>query len=47
VRKPGFLASILSVKGWQSKHEPHLTHTMLFLTLQRKQVRYSGFMLDK
>jgi hypothetical protein len=29
------------VKGWQSKHEPHLLHTMLFLTLQRKQVWYS------
>ena len=37
IYKTGFLVSIFSVKGWQRKHEPHLMHTKLFLTLQRKQ----------
>lgn len=35
-----------SIDVWQSKHEPHLMHTMLFLLLQIKQVRYSSFISD-
>jgi hypothetical protein len=46
LQKPGFLDSILSVRGWQSKQEPHLMHIMLFLLLQRKQFRYSSFIPD-
>ena len=46
LQKAGFLDSILSARGWQSKHEPHLMHIMLFLLLQRKQFRYSRFIPD-